>query len=372
MLGTVFCATCPVCGALCDDIEVTIEDNKIVKVKNACAIGEAKFLNYCRDRPNGPMVRKDGKLVETSWDEAIKKSAEILVNAFYPILYGWSSTSCEAIKKGLELAEEVGGVIDNTSTVCHGPSVLGIHDIGMSSSTLGQIRHRADLIIYWGSNPWGAHPRHTERYTMFVEGRFQGNTWKHYAARSGITQLRKRRQRVSEIKRDRNVPSSNKLQRQSPFTMPLNGRKMIVVDSRLTRSADAADYFLQVKPNSDYEVLQALRMLVRDEELDVDEIAGIPLELLEEVADVMINCELGMLFFGVGLTMSLGKNRNVDAALSLVRDLNRRTKFLIMPMRGAFQCNRCKRRLSLGNWISIRCRLLKEISAVQSWRDIYC
>jgi formylmethanofuran dehydrogenase subunit B len=34
--------------------------------------------------------------------------------------------------------------------------------------------------------------------------------------------------------------------------------------------------------------------------------------------------------------MSMGKLRNVDAALSLIRDLNIRTKFVIMPMRGHF------------------------------------
>jgi len=34
--------------------------------------------------------------------------------------------------------------------------------------------------------------------------------------------------------------------------------------------------------------------------------------------------------------MSSGKLRNIDAALSLVRDLNMRTKFIIMPMRGHF------------------------------------
>ena len=111
---------------------------------------------------------------------------------------------------------------------------------------------------------------------------------------------------------------------------------MIVVDSRRTRSADVADFFLQVKPNSDYELLQALRMIVKNEEIDSDEVAGIPVELLEEVVDVMINAELGILFFGLGLTMSLGKHRNIDSAISLTRDLNNRTKFLIMPMRGHF------------------------------------
>jgi formylmethanofuran dehydrogenase subunit B len=34
--------------------------------------------------------------------------------------------------------------------------------------------------------------------------------------------------------------------------------------------------------------------------------------------------------------MSEGKVRNIDSAISLTRDLNQRTKFLIMPMRGHF------------------------------------
>ena len=40
--------------------------------------------------------------------------------------------------------------------------------------------------------------------------------------------------------------------------------------------------------------------------------------------------------FGLGLTMSRGKARNVEAAIKLVQDLNKRTKFLILPMRGHF------------------------------------
>jgi formylmethanofuran dehydrogenase subunit B len=113
-------------------------------------------------------------------------------------------------------------------------------------------------------------------------------------------------------------------------------RKMIVVDVRRTRTADIADYFLQVEPNKDYEVLQALRALIRDEELDVDSVGGVPAEVLEDLADILVSCEFGIVFFGVGLTMSEGKLRNIDAAISLVRDLNERTKFLIMPMRGHF------------------------------------
>jgi len=328
---------CPVCGCCCDDIEVIVKDNGIAEVRNACALSAAKFEHYSTHRNTSPLVRKNGELVKVSLDEAIERSAQILAGSSYPILYGWSSTSCEAIKVGLELAEEVGGVIDNTSTVCHGPSILAIQEVGLSGATLGQVRHRADLIIYWASNPWSAHPRHMERYTALSEGRFQKGIWKRLSLRLHADSVRKRISRIAELIFKRGTsPLPPKESRAERHRLSVEERKVIVVDVRRTRSADIADYFIQVEPGEDYAILQALRALIRDEELDVEEVAGVPVETLEEIADIMIDCKFGVLFFGVGLTMSRGKLRNVDAAIKLTQDLNKRTKFIIMPMRGHF------------------------------------
>lgn len=327
--------SCPVCGCLCDDIEVDVTDNRVISVKNACAIGEAKFLNYAQHRATTPLIKNGNSLIEASLEVAIQRSAEILVNSKYPIIYGWSNASCEAIKKGIALAEDVGGVIDNTSTICHGPSIMSIQDLGISSCTLGQLRHRADLVIYWGSNPWSAHPRHIERYTVFSEGRFQNSEWNDYVTKSSSIQSQKRLRRASDLiskTGDSIISEVSHL----PLTYPKMGRKLIVVDVRRTRSTDVADYFLQVEPGKDFELLQALRLLIKYDELEVEEVAGVPVKLLEDFADILIGCDFGIIFFGLGLTMSSGKNRNIDAALSLVRDLNQRTKFLIMPMRGHF------------------------------------
>jgi formylmethanofuran dehydrogenase subunit B len=336
-MSVVKAVTCPVCGSLCDDIELTIEDGKIVKVKNGCAMCESKFLGCSSEhRLLKPLIRKNGKFVRVPLKEAIHRAAEILANADYPILYGWSSTNCEAIRVGLELAEEVGGVIDNTSVVCHGPSVLSIQEVGIPSCTLGQIRHRADLIIYWGCDPWSAHPRHIERYTAFSEGRFERSEWKGYFSK--VKALLARKKIESAIRRilKEKPPSLPQIRREPPQTLFKGGRKLIVVDVRRTKSAEMADYFIQVEPNKDYELLQAFRALIRDQEIEADTVAGVPVKYLEEIADLMIGCEFGALFFGLGLTMSSGKLRNIDAALSLVRDLNMRTKFVIMPMRGHF------------------------------------
>ena len=37
-------AVCSLCGSLCDDITVTVENNKITKIENACILGHSKFV----------------------------------------------------------------------------------------------------------------------------------------------------------------------------------------------------------------------------------------------------------------------------------------------------------------------------------------
>ena len=282
---------CSFCGCLCDDLDVAFQDRKIVSVEKACILGLNKFINYERQRIYSPIVRKNGQSHEVSLEEAVNSAAEILAYSKYPIAYGWSTTSNEAIRIGIELTEAMGGVIDNTTTVCHGPTILAEEDVGVSTCTLGHVMHRADLVIYWGSNPLQSHPRHLARYTVGSRGRF-------------------RRSRADRI--------------------------MVVIDVRRTYTGNVADYFIQVEPNKDYELLKALRVAVRDEELEQQSVAGVPRQSVEELADLMMNCEFGILFFGVGLTMSSGKLRNVDEAISLVADLNTWTKFTIMPMRGHY------------------------------------
>src|SRR5512139_2410483 len=221
--------TCPICGCLCDDIEITVENNEVVKVKNGCAICESKFLGYRgHHRIQTPLMRKNGKLVPVSMDEAVHAAAEILANANYPILYGWSSTSSEAQRIGVELTEEIGGIMDNTAVVCHGPSILGVQEVGIPTSTLGQIRHRADLIIYWGCDPWSAHPRHLERYTSFTEGRFEQSQWKAYMqklkAQAGQKKVESATARIDSVRTPK--PQTCTVAGM-PQTMRSDGRKLI-------------------------------------------------------------------------------------------------------------------------------------------------
>src|SRR6476660_5981247 len=97
-----------------------------------------------------------------------------------------------------------------------------------------------------------------------------------------------------------------------------NGRKdrtVVLVDVRRSKSAPAADIFLQVKPRKDFEALWALRALVKGVELDasVGDEAGLTLEQLKDLAQRMKTCKFGVLFCGMGLTMTRGKHMNAEA-----------------------------------------------------------
>src|SRR5262249_33131467 len=118
-----------------------------------------------------------------------------------------------------------------------------------------------------------------------------------------------------------------------------NGRKdrtMVLVDIRETPSAKAADLFLQIRPGKDFEMVTVLRALIKNQPVDKERAAeiGLTIEQLQDLADQMKSARFGVLFFGMGLSMTRGKHMNSAAVLTLVAELNAFTKFVAMPMRG--------------------------------------
>src|SRR5262249_28895471 len=94
--------------------------------------------------------------------------------------------------------------------------------------------------------------------------------------------------------------------------------------------------FLQVRPSKDFEVLTTLRAIIKDQPVNPDVVAetGLTLEQLRDLAERMKRARFGVLFFGMGLSMTRGKHMNSAALLALAAEMNPHTKFVAMPMRG--------------------------------------
>jgi len=157
---------------------------------------------------------------------------------------------------------------------------------------LGEVKNRADFIVYWGGNPAECHPRHFTKYTIMQKSKF--------------------------------IPEGRK------------GRTMVLVDIRETLSAKAADIFLQIRPGKDFEVLTTLRALVKGQPVNraLVEETGLTVERLQDFANRMKRAKFGVIFFGMGLSMTRGKHMNSAGILTLTAELNEFTKFVCMPMRG--------------------------------------
>lgn len=290
-IKTVESATCTFCGCVCDDMDLTIDmdEKKITKAKNACILGKAWFFEHTIDLER-PQALIDGK--EVTVEEAVEEAAQTLTNAKFPITYGLSDTTCEAQKEAVAITDLIKGNIDTTTSVCHGPSGMAFQGVGESTMTLGEVKNRADLVIYWGGNPAESHPRHFGRYSVMPKGMF--------------------------------VPNGKK------------DRHIVLIDVRKTKSAGVADEFIQPKPGKDFELLWALRALVKGKKVrdDIEKITGVPRQTIEDLVERMKNCRFGVLFFGMGLTMTRGRHFNSGALLSLASDLNEFTHFVAKPVRG--------------------------------------
>ncbi|BDZ70294.1 hypothetical protein GCM10025861_08110 [Methanobacterium petrolearium] len=166
--------TCAFCGCNCDDLDFLVKDGHVVGVRHACRLGASKVMEDMDQRLMVPMIRdENGELQEVDWDTALDKAAELIAGSVRPIFYGWSETSIETMKHGIRLGELVGAVLDNQATICHGPSLQAVQNVGYPIATLGEIKNRADMIVYTGSNPMNSHPRHLARYSTFPRGWFR-------------------------------------------------------------------------------------------------------------------------------------------------------------------------------------------------------
>jgi formylmethanofuran dehydrogenase subunit B len=270
---------CTVCGCVCDDLQITVDSGRVTHAEGACNLAEPWFLAQNTSSPPGTEIA--GQVVEAN--VAYQRAVELLHGAKYPLIFGLSRSTTEGQRAALALADRLGATIDTTASTGHAPSIMALQQVGESTSTLGEIRNRADLVIFWGSDPVITHPRHLERYSLEPKGRW--------------------------------VPSGRA------------DRHLVAIDQQETETARKANQFIQVQPGRHWDTIWMLRMLIRG--LACPEASS----QLCELAQRMTSCRCGVVFFGTGLTHDRLAHRTIEALLQLVTDLNARTRFYARRMR---------------------------------------
>jgi formylmethanofuran dehydrogenase subunit B len=229
----------------------------------------------------------DGRAV--SLEDAIERAAEILRASRAPLIWGLSRSSTNGQRAAVLLAEQIGAVVDTTASVCHGPSIMAIQQVGESTCSLGEVRNRADLVMFWGADPAESHPRHFERYSADPAGMF-----------------------VPRGRADRHI---------------------IVIDHKETATSRLADTFIKIPQDTDFELIWALRQVLRGIELPNSFDMGVGHDDVNNLAKQLSSCRYGAVFFGLGLAQRGLGHKNVEALLRLVEDLNGFTRFTARRLR---------------------------------------
>ncbi len=286
---------CPGCGCVCDDVSLTFDGSELTSFQPNCPLGERWFRLH--GQTSSTVAEIEGQPV--GYEEALDYATGLLQRCDYPLIFGLSRSAVPGQRAAVELAERLHGAIDTTASLCHGPSIMALQEVGEVTCTLGEIRNRADLVIFWGCHPALSHPRHAERYSVFPSGR---------NIRSG--------------RADR--------------TIVMVGNADQVRDWRLDPSGAAPDLIVPIEAGRDFEALNALRWMLRvgqEPELSPE---------LRQLYERMRTCRYGIIFFGLGITEtsmwdgnahSPTGHINVAALLQLVAELNSVTRFTARRMR---------------------------------------
>ncbi|MCK4937620.1 MAG: formylmethanofuran dehydrogenase subunit B [Methanosarcinales archaeon] len=276
--------TCTGCALLCEDIQVSIGDNRIEQVEHACIKGRARILG-CNEKAIPTVNGVNAKI-----DDAIKDAARILMEAKNPLLYGWSNSTNEAQMAGIELARTLGCVIDSTSSFCQGITINEILNGTIPTCTLDEVREKADVMVFWGADPMSSHPRHMSKYSYFPRGEL--------------------RQRGYE-----------------------DDRTAISIDVWQSRTAKICkNGFHRIPPGKDIEfmrgLIDALSGRVPKLSFDYD------VKRILELAATLKKAEFGVIFAGLGLVYSI--KEDIALLSEFMSALNQFCSFSLIPMAGHF------------------------------------
>lgn len=282
--------TCLACGCLCDDLQVTVEKGSLREAKNACEVGRTWFEWGLSLEPV-PTAAVGGRTA--TLEEALGRATELIANSRAPVVYGLSSSMTETVRDALELAEGLGARVVLSRTAADLGRVAAFQRAGRVSATLGEVKNRADVVVFWGSDPSRTHPRHAERYSIEPSGRF--------------------------------VPLGRA------------GRSIVVVDAEQTATAGVADLFLPIPPALDVAALVTLRMMIGTRsggEAGVGTVPSLDVERLAGLATLLRGARYGAFFFQSRTAAGDRSGSDWEAASRLVRELNDVTRFVLLALGG--------------------------------------
>ena len=151
--------TCLGCGCGCDDVVVTVREGRIVETSPPCSVSKAWF----GDGSLPWQVRRHGK--KADFEEALTTAATLLARSRgRALIFLGPDLSSQTQRAAVDLADLLGAWVDTATSETAAAGLLAAQRRGRATATLGEIRNRADVLLFWGTDPVRRYPRFYSRY----------------------------------------------------------------------------------------------------------------------------------------------------------------------------------------------------------------
>ena len=161
-------ATCPACGLLCDDVLIENNQQKIKMLANGCA----KAISFFEQPLNDTSAQINGKPV--TLQQAIAHAAKLLKASQQPLFAGLS-TDVQGFRTIYTLAQKTNASLQHMNAQSTARNMKVLQSTGWQTTTLTEVKNRADLIVCIGSDIVSHNPRFFERFVdcdgMFVNAK---------------------------------------------------------------------------------------------------------------------------------------------------------------------------------------------------------
>jgi formylmethanofuran dehydrogenase subunit B len=150
--------SCPFCGLACDDLRLEVDQGKIRTTENACVRSADAFASLDPVQNFKPQMNG----VDTTLDKAVQAAAKILRQSAQP-LFGGLATDMSGMRALMQLGDACGATFDHMNSASKLRSLLVLQDSGFVNTTFAEVKNRADLIIFFGTDAVTRFPRFFER-----------------------------------------------------------------------------------------------------------------------------------------------------------------------------------------------------------------
>ena len=151
--------TCLGCGCGCDDLVIELAGDRIASVSPPCPLGRAWF----GDGRVPWAVRRSGE--DSTLEAALADAADVLSQAFgHALVVLAPDVSAQAQRAALALADLLHATVETATSDPAAAGLLAAQRRGRTAATLGEVRNRADVLLFWAVDPSARYPRYWSRY----------------------------------------------------------------------------------------------------------------------------------------------------------------------------------------------------------------